>query len=114
MTDFSWVKEFPSSIMVCDAEGVLVEMNDKAAAQIEADGGRELSGKSLLDCHPEPARAKLVELLRTRQASVYTIEKRGVKKLIYQSPWYRDGKFAGLVEMSIVIPEEMPHFVRQG
>lgn len=32
--------------------------------------------------------------------------------MIYQSPWYKDGKFAGLVELSIEIPTEMAHFVR--
>jgi len=32
--------------------------------------------------------------------------------LIYQSPWYQNGEFAGLVEISLEIPEQMPHFVR--
>ena len=37
-----------------------------------------------------------------------------VKKLIYQTPWYKeDGTFGGLIEYSIEIPFEMPHFVRQ-
>ncbi len=47
-----------------------------------------------------------------QQANVYTIEKHGKKKLIYQTPWYRDGKYAGFIELSLVIPEEMPHFIR--
>ena len=37
-----------------------------------------------------------------------------MRKLIYQSPWYRDGAYAGFVELSLEIPAEMPHFVRQG
>ena len=44
--------------------------------------------------------------------NVYTIEKHGIKKLIYQAPWYRDGEFAGLVELAIELPAELPHFVR--
>jgi len=36
-----------------------------------------------------------------------------VKKLIYQGPWFQDGKYGGLVELSLEIPMEMPHFVRQ-
>ena len=37
-----------------------------------------------------------------------------VKKLIYQTPWWKeDGSFGGLIEYSIEIPFEMPHFVRQ-
>ncbi len=51
-------------------------------------------------------------LLATGERNVYTIEKLGVKKLIYQTPWYQDGVFAGLVELSLEIPAEMPHFVR--
>ena len=41
-------------------------------------------------------------------------EKRGLWKLIYQAPRYRDGVFQGLVELSLEIPESMPHFVREG
>jgi len=47
-----------------------------------------------------------------QQANIYTIEKHAKKKLIYQTPWYRDGKYAGFIELSLVIPEEMPHFIR--
>ena len=66
-----------------------------------------------MDCHPEPARHKLLHLLETQGTNAYTIEKNGVKKLIYQSPWYKDnGEFGGLVELSLEIPMEMPHFVR--
>ncbi len=107
-----WMKEFPGAITVCDQDGILLEMNDKAARTFESDGGRALIGKSLFDCHPEPARTKTTELLASRTRNVYTIEKNGIKKLIYQSPWFRDGKFAGFVELSLEIPFELPHFVR--
>ena len=40
------------------------------------------------------------------------MEKAGIKKLIYQAPWRKDGKVAGVVELSMEIPFEMPHFVR--
>ncbi len=33
MTEHAWVKEFPGKIEVCDKDGILLEMNDKAAAQ---------------------------------------------------------------------------------
>ncbi len=112
--DHSWVNEFPGSIMVCDPEGIILEMNDRAAAAYESDGGRALVGKNLLDCHPKEARAKLEQMMATRCENVYTIEKRGVKKLIVQTPWYRDRQYAGFMEMQIEIPFEMPHFVRQG
>lgn len=113
MEQYSWVEEFPGAVTVCDTEGIIVAMNERAARNYAKDGGRALIGKNLLDCHPEPARTKTQRLLETQQKNVYTIEKKGVKKLIYQSPWYRDGKFAGLVELSLEIPNELPHFIRQ-
>ena len=107
-----WARQFPASITICDSDGILLEMNDRAAQVFEADGGRQLIGKNILDCHPEPARAKTQRLLESHEPNVYTIEKNGVRKLIYQAPWHKDGAFAGLVELSIELPSEMPHFVR--
>ncbi len=112
MPDGAWLKELKAAITVCDREGVALEMNDRAAETYEKDGGRELIGRSLLDCHPERARAIFEELLRTGALNVYTIEKAGVKKLIYQAPWYRDGAYQGIVELSLPIPFDLPHFVR--
>ena len=110
--DSSWVKEFPAAITVCDTDGIILEMNDKSAKTFEKDGGRALIGKNMLDCHPDPARGKLERLMDARQKNIYTIEKNGVKKMIYQSPWFNDGQYAGFVEMSFDIPFEMPHFIR--
>lgn len=107
-----WVKEFPGAVMVCDPQGIILEMNDKSAKTYEKDGGRGLIGKNVLDCHPEPARGKLERFMDGRQPNIYTIEKNGVKKLIYQTPWYTDGKYAGFIELSMEIPFEMPHFVK--
>jgi PAS domain-containing protein len=114
MTHHPWVQEFPGAITICDPDGIILEMNDKAAQAFQEQGGRDLIGTNLLDCHPEPARAKLKRLLKTRQANVYTIEKRGVTKLIYQTPWYQDGQYGGFVELALEIPASMPHFVREG
>jgi hypothetical protein len=87
-------------------------MNDRAVETFRDQGGERLIGTNLLDCHPEPARTKTERLLQTRRANVYTIEKNGVKKLIYQAPWSKDGVYAGFVELALEIPFEMPHFVR--
>ena len=112
MGEGAWVKELKAAITVCDREGVALEMNDRAAETFASDGGRALVGKSILDCHPERARALFEELLRTGGTNVYTIEKNGVKKLIYQAPWYEGGEYRGIVELSLPIPFEVPHFVR--
>ena len=109
----AWIKEFPAAITVSDPDGILLEMNDKAAQSMAKDGGRALIGKNMLDCHPDPARGKLERLMDERKANAYTIEKNGVKKFIYQSPWFKDGRYAGFIEFSFEIPFEMPHFIRE-
>ena len=114
MTTVNWFNEFPGSITLCDPDGVILEMNERAALGYAADGGRALIGKNMLDCHPEPARSKVEALLKTGQKNVYTIEKRGVHKLIYQAPWFEKGEYRGFIELSLEIPVEMPHFIRQG
>ncbi len=110
MTD--WISEFPGSVMVCDLAGIVLEMNERAAGQYQEFGGKELLGKSLLDCHPEPSRSKLVHMLETGERNIYTIEKNGIRKLIYQAPWYRKDQRCGIVELTLEIPSALPHFVR--
>jgi transcriptional regulator with PAS, ATPase and Fis domain len=110
---YEWIKSFPAAITVCDDHGIILEMNDKAIDAFQEDGGKQLLGKNLLDCHAEHARSKIEEMLRNQNSNYYTIEKRGVKKLIYQVPWYQDGKYAGFVELSLPVPFEMPHFIRE-
>lgn len=110
--EYAWVKEFPGAVTVCDLHGIIIEMNDKAAKVFEEDGGRDLIGKNVLDCHPEPARSELAGLMKACQRNVYTIEKNGVKKLIYQSPWYLNSEYAGFIELSLELPFDMPHFLR--
>ncbi len=105
-----WWQEFPGAVTVCDRSGVILAMNPKA---IESLGeGKSLVGKNILDCHPEPSRAKVRELLSSGRTNVYTIEKQGRRKLIYQAPWYESGKLRGLVELSLELPDPLPHHVR--
>ncbi len=113
MTTANWFAEFSGAITICDPDGVILDMNEKSAQVLAADGGRALIGSNLLECHPEPSRSKVEQMLKTRQKNVYTIEKRGVHKLIYQTPWYEDGEYRGFIELSLEIPAEMPHFIRQ-
>lgn len=108
----SWVKEFSGAVTVCDTEGIILEMNDKALAAYSKYGGEALVGTNVLDCHPEAACAKLEKLMATQRANTYTIEKGGVRKLIHQFPWYSEGEYRGFVELTIEIPSDMPHFVR--
>ncbi|MBR1799278.1 MAG: diguanylate cyclase [Bacteroidales bacterium] len=100
------------AVTVCDAEGNVLDMNQRSA-DVNSHG-QKIIGSNLMNCHPEPARTKLQGMLERHELNAYTIEKNGVKKLIYQVPWWQeDGSFGGLVEFSVEIPFEMPHYVRQ-
>ena len=112
MSENAWVEEFPGAVTVCDTEGRIVEMNGRSVEAFAADGGAKLIGTDVLDCHPEPSRSKLKKMMDERRTNVYTIQKSGKKKLIYQAPWFKDGVYAGFVELSLEIPPNMPHFNR--
>ena len=114
MTEHEWIEEFMGAVIVTDENWTILEMNERAAKNLDGDGGRALLGTNALDCHPEPSKTKLKEIMAERRTNVYTIEKRGVKKLIFQAPWTRGGRFRGIVELSLEIPFDMPHFVRKG
>jgi len=114
MDNHAWVREFAGAVTVCDSEGIILEMNDRSERMFQDQGGRRLLGTNLLDCHPDQARAKLRQLMEQRLTNVYTVEKNGVKKMIYQAPWYRDGQYQGFVEITVELPEAVPHYIRPG
>lgn len=112
MSNLHYLNDVPFAITVCDKNGIILEMNEKSVVTFAKDGGKDLINKSLMDCHPEKAWNMILEMLNSGSTNVYTIEKKGVKKLIYQCPWYQNGELGGLVEISIEIPFDMPHFIR--
>ena len=109
----NWSKELNIAITVCDENGIITEMNDKSLKTFANDGGEKLLGTNVLDCHPEPSKTQLKDIMQNEKTNCYTIEKNGIKKLIYQTPFYSDGKYKGLVEISFILPNEMPHFIRK-
>ncbi|MDZ4121665.1 MAG: PAS domain-containing protein [Candidatus Cloacimonadaceae bacterium] len=108
----AWIKEFPAAITVCDKDAMVIEMNDKAISTFARYGGERLIGTSLYDCHPPHACEKIRTMLQDGKPMAYTIQRSGLRKMIYQQPWYQDGILAGLVEISIELPDEMPHYDR--
>jgi hypothetical protein len=108
----SWAKEAPFAITVCDKEGKILEMNDKSDATFAKYGGAKLLGHNLFECHPGEAGVKLATLLKSGSTNCYTIEKAGVRKMIYQSPWFQSGEYMGFIELSLELPDEVPNFVR--
>ncbi|HNW81702.1 MAG TPA: diguanylate cyclase [bacterium] len=108
----NWIENFGAAITVMDLEGNILDMNEASAKVNEKQGGKSLIGSNLMGCHQQRSRDIMKDLMENDTKNVYTIEKNGRKKLIYQAPWYKDGKVAGLVEISMFIPEEMPHYKR--
>ena len=107
-----WVEGLPVAVTVTAANGTITAMNARSRETFAADGGAGLIGQCVFDCHPPAARAKAEALYRTPKSNHYTIQKRGQKKIIHQLPWFDHGKFGGIVEISIPIPDELPHFDR--
>jgi len=107
-----FIEKFNGAVIVSDANGDIIYLNEKAVINFKKEGGRALIGKNLKDCHQDYSNKKIREMTETHEKNVYTIEKKGQKKLIYQAPWFHDGAFGGLVELSLEIPFDMPHFIR--
>jgi PAS domain-containing protein len=110
----AWAAGLPAAVTVTDAAGTIVAMNPRALESFAADGGAALIGRSVFDCHPEPARTTLRAMFAARTPHHYTIRKRGQRRIIHQIPWFAAGAFAGFVELSVPIPNELPHFERGG
>ena len=109
-SDLQWAADVNSAITVCDAEGIILFMNDRAREVFASHG--DLIGKNLFECHSPASCDKIRHMLATGESNAYTISKNGLRKMIYQTPWRSEGRIAGMVEISMVIPEEMPHYIR--
>lgn len=109
-TIFPWADDLNCAITVCDAQGEILYMNSRSQQTFAAHGN--LIGKNLFECHSEPSKAKIRHMLASGESNAYTISKNGQRKVIYQTPWRRNGEIAGMVEISMVVPEEMPHYIR--
>lgn len=110
MQNIEWANETNCAVTVCDTEGTILFMNEKSRQTFAKYG--DLIGKNLKDCHNPHSREIIQKLLTTGGSHSYTIEKHGVRKMIYQTAWFRNGKVAGLVELSMEIPSDMPHYIR--
>ncbi|MCC8113615.1 MAG: PAS domain-containing protein [Bacteroidales bacterium] len=105
-----WMQCIGCAVTICDSAGVILYMNDRARDTYRKHGN--LIGASLFDCHGERSTGIIRRLLATGETNTYTVLKHGIRKLIFQSPWRRDGQIAGLVEISIPLPANMAHYDR--
>ena len=106
-----WAFGMNCAVTVCDKEGTVLYMHEKALATFAKHGDKR--GRNLFPCHNERSQSIMHRMLATGEPNVYTITKNGQRKMIYQTPWRNsDGEIAGLVEISMVIPADMPHYDR--
>lgn len=108
----NWIDEFRGAVTLCDRDAKIIYMNDKSAFTFSKWGGRELIGKSLLDCHSVNSTEQIKSILQNGGENIYTIEKNGKKKLIYQAATRENEEITGIVELSIELPADMPHHIR--
>ena len=107
-----WFENFPGAITLTDENAIITAMNKQSGETFKSYGGRDLIGQDLRDCHPPSSQDKIRSLYEDVELNAYTIEKDGKKKLIYQTPVYEDGVLIGVVELSLPLPTELPHFKR--
>jgi len=109
----NWQNEFCGAITICDEKAKIIYMNKKSELTFLDYGGADLIGQNLLDCHNPDSKEQILSMMKNEEVNAYTIEKNGVKKLIYQAPWYENGEYKGFLELSLEIPFIMSHFVRE-
>lgn len=106
-----WAFGMNCAVTVCDRNGDIIYMN-KLSRDTFAGGTDRLIGQNLRGCHSERSWGIICNLLENGGTNSYTISKNGQRKMIYQTAWSENGEVCGLVEISMVIPEQMPHYQR--
>ena len=105
-----WADDIGCAVTICDKEARILYMNEKSRETFARHG--DIIGHDLLGYHPPKAVEQIHHMLATGETNTYRITKNGRDKIIYQTPWRKDGEIMGLVEISIQLPEEMPHYIR--
>ncbi len=105
----NWPEEFPGYISVCDTEGKILVMNMRISDYFAESGGKALIGSSIFDCHNPKSAQMIRDQLSSQKTIVYTHVENGVQEVVLHVPWYQEGKFAGLVEISLPYEGEIEH-----
>jgi len=108
----AWYEAFPGAITVTDENGIIVNMNAESRNREEMQLGFDLIGQNAITCHKEPTQSKVRKLYENQAFNIYSITKNGKKQLVYQAPYFVEGKFSGIVEMVLDLPNDVPHFDR--
>ena len=93
-----------SAVVICDLEHTIIYMNSVAINRYGKWGGKDLIGKSLLDCHNEKSRESINKVLDWFKASkdhniVYTFHNEKENKDVYMVALRNDaGELIGYYE----------------
>lgn len=106
---FDYLENVAFAATVCDKDGVVLYQNERARKR---DGG--VVGRNLYNCHNKQSGAMIRHMIETGESNTYEIIRHGKRKLLHQTPWYEvpGGPVAGLVEVSIDLPDSYPVFDR--
>lgn len=107
-----WIATYPAEIMVCDADGTILEMSDISIQIYEKEGGANMIGRNVFDHHVEPAKSQMMNVVKQKRHVMYTAEKSGLKKLVSIAPWYREREYAGFALIVFDLPEKLPNIVK--
>ena len=103
-----WENELSLAITVTDINDTILYMNEKSKLTYpNVNIGDHLAG-----CHKQVSMDKIDSFKKKDITNNYTVQKNGIRKFIHQTPWYKNGIVAGLVEFAIEIPADIPHIDR--
>jgi len=108
MDNILWANELNLAITVTDINDTIIYMNEKSGLSYP----NSRIGDNLAGCHKQSSMNKIDNFKKDDISNTYTVSRNGVKKFIHQTPWYKDGVIAGIVEFSIEIPSDLPHIDR--
>ena len=105
---FDYLEKVAFAATVCDKDGIVLYQNERARKR---DGG--VVGKNLYDCHNARSCEMIRKMITTGESNTYEIIRHGKRRLLHQTPWYEeDGIVAGLIELSVDLPDSYPVFDR--
>ena len=108
----AWINEFQGKITICDLEGKIIYLNQRSVNNFKKEGGIGLLGTNIYDCHPEPSKTKLRQLIENCETNIYYTIKNGERHLIHQAPLFENGNYKWYAEFIFDIPEGTVTHVR--
>ena len=80
MNDINWAEELDVAVTVSDTEGKIIYMNRKSASVFSRQGGRELTGNNLKDCHKPESWEKILAIMTSEKPIAIPLKKRALKR----------------------------------